>query len=223
MPFFLLRLLDGCRSLLERCFGEAAPRPSFHRTALPDSWRPAPPGASLFLPQGLGTNARASLPKSHLLDPELLNGTSEAESVWHALQELIPAPATLSGTQPPTDLLSSLSESLSSHTTPPEIKCIYTELLVASAADAFQRDDLEVFDDGALCLSAPLHATHPSQVVLAPHSIELVDLPTENSTTVQTAGGSWWDIPWQGGRKLRKRRVLAKKVRIRFCFALSGY
>lgn len=130
--------------------------------------------------------------------------------MWSALQELPLAPATLT-IQPPVDLLSYLSDSLSSLTTPPEIRNIYTQLLVASTAQSFQRDDLEVFDDGSLCLSAPLHATDASQVVLAPHSIELVDIP-KDSAKVQAASGSWWDIPWMGGRKLQKRRVVAKKV-----------
>jgi hypothetical protein len=105
----------------------------------------------------------------------------------------------------PINLLTQIATSLTGVETPPALKDVYTQLLVATSAEQYRDQDLEVLDDGSLCLSCPLDATDASQVTLTPHTIELMEYVGGIKTS------SWWDLPWRSGKTL-KRRVIAKKV-----------
>jgi hypothetical protein len=138
---------------------------------------------------------------TQLLQPDFLNGSNEAHSVWRALQQL----------PPPSDGFGGAAKSSVEGAT-----ATSPHLALAFSGGARDSADLEPLDDGSCCISCALGATSADQLELAPHSITLVEVPLSGDAFAHEVTTKWWELPRSGGKKLhRQKRLVARKVRRR--------
>ncbi|GAA6042526.1 hypothetical protein JCM8097_004647 [Rhodosporidiobolus ruineniae] len=173
--------------------------------------------------EGLGEQPAALGLLSQLLSPTFLNGTDDANSVWAALDALVPpstVPSTTSATKDSTATL--LSFPFFGHSGAKEEKA-----------------DLAVLDDGSICVSVPLSPSPSADEIQGvPYTVEHTEVEVDEQGAVSPSssfasssssqgarrnsddGGRWWSLGWgaketpKGERKLRKvqKAVLAKKI-----------
>lgn len=144
--------------------------------------------------------------QAQLLQPSFLNGNPGQESVWTALDRLVPP-----------DLVS------------PRAPALHPFLSLNSADRA--RDSTEPVDDGAICVSFPFcggDGERSSESVLrgieiVPYTVELVKVSVRSESAPSARAGvaagkieKWWNLEWLKKSEVkeaaRDRVVVAKKV-----------